>query len=146
MGRFVLPFALALTLIGCSSTEKKQPEPGDVTIPGGSASQIEGPEKPGPAEADLPGVLDMPLYPGAKIASNTVGEMGGEKRYHVKLETPDSAKKVGEFYSKNGLSTEVKGTQGQFMGSTKKGNNVLMFIEEKDGKTSIQIRLSPAAH
>jgi hypothetical protein len=94
----------------------------------------------------LPALLDLPLYPGAKLVSNQLATAGEEKRYRIKLETSDSAKKVGEFYAKNGLPMEVRDTKGQYMGVTKKGNNVLMFAEEKNGKTEISIRVSPATH
>lgn len=145
MGRYLL-CALALAAIGCSSKDPAadKPEPGSLinqTNPTNAA-----PEKPGPAQEQIEGVIDMPLYPGASVKTNTVAENDGQKRYHLMLETTDTAKKVGEFYTSKGMPTEIRGTEGQFMGVTKKGNNILMFIEEKNGKTGIKISVSPATH
>jgi hypothetical protein len=152
MGRILLSCALVLSIIGCgsggsetNSAPASTSEPGAViNQPSGIPAQEEIAD--GPSEADLPKTLDMPLYPGSRLVSSKVATAGEEKRYRILLETPDSAKKVGEFYTKSGLPMEVRGGKAQFMGLTKKGNNVLMFAEEKDGKTTITIRVSPATH
>lgn len=148
MGRILLSCAFLFVLFGCSSNSPTPPatnEPGAVlNEPGGTAGKEQISE--GPAESELPKILDVPLYPGAKVTSNVVATVGEEKRYRVKLETPDPVKKVAEFYTKSKLAMEVRDDKAQYMGPTEKGNNVLMFAESKDGKTEITIRVSPAAH
>jgi hypothetical protein len=128
----------AASLVGCSSSTPA-PKPGDKPVAMPSPSKETG---DGPAESELPKVLDLPLYPKAKVVRNKVAEGGAEKRYHVTLETPDSVKQVTDFYQAHGLMSAIAGDKGQSMGETKNGNSALIDMARKGDKTEITIRVS----
>jgi hypothetical protein len=126
-------------MFGCSSgSPKVETAPGKpVAMPTASVETGNG-----PAEKDLPKVLDLPLYPGSKVVKNKLATAGAETRYHVTLETSDPVQKVADFYQANGLPSMVHAGMGQAVGETKNGNEVLIDFSRKGEKTQIAIRVS----
>ncbi|HVT13090.1 MAG TPA: hypothetical protein VHE55_12570 [Fimbriimonadaceae bacterium] len=151
LASLALGCGFALLLGGCSPSEPSKMQ----QIPPAASSQkptdkpvvMPGPDKEdgdGPPESELPRVLDIPLYPKAKIVHNKVASAGAEKRYHVTLETADPASKVAAFYSAHGIPATARGDQAQAIGQSHNGNLVIIDVDKKNGKTEIAIRVSPA--
>lgn len=148
MHRLALLVLIAGLILGCSPTEKPDANVGQPATTGGMAGGGKsGPEEisEGPPAEQLPAILDLPLYPGAKLVSSKVASSGQDKRYRVTLETADGVEKVAAFYKKNGIDAIAKGDKAQAMGSTRKGNLVIIEAERKGEKTELLIRVSPAA-
>lgn len=142
---------LAALLCGCSPSEPSKPAAPPVTSKSPADKPVTMPAlaketADGPPEKELPKVLDLPLYPGAKVVHNRIAEAGPDKHYHVTLETSDPASKVAAFYTAHGLPGVAKGDQAQIIGQTKKGNLVIVDVGKKGDKTEITIKVSPDTH
>ncbi len=142
---------LAFLSGGCSPSEpsKLQQSPPAKTSQNPSDKPVVMPDTSkedgdGPPESELPKVLDIPLYPKAKVVHNKVASAGSEKRYHVTLKTDDPASKVAAFYSAHGIPATAKGDQAQAIGTTQNGNLVIIDVDKKNGKTEIAIKVSPS--
>ncbi len=138
---------VALFAFGCNSSPAPVGTDRPVQMPTASNQQTER----GPSEADLPKALDLPLYPGATlVASQQVTGKdipSTEKRYRVALTTPDSAKKVGEFYKDKGKTdVATTGAKVQVMGFSPKGFQIIIAAEPDPAVKATKIAISVIAH
>jgi hypothetical protein len=141
MCRYLLACALLFSLLGCSS-EPPKPVAVHSDAPVAMPARSTAPEKPGPAEKELASIIDLPLYPGSKLVKNTVADTDAGKRYHVTLESRDTAKEIADFYKSKGVPGEQSGDRAKAMGETKKGNLVIIQVTKKGNASEITIAVS----
>ena len=95
-------------------------------------------------KGDVAKETDLPLYPGSKLDAAEAADANkmmspDEKRFKVVLSTSDAPDKVAKFYEgKLEAQSGKKGDTFSLAGRTSTGNDVLMAIGAKDGKTQIQ--------
>lgn len=137
---------VGLLIAGCSANQVQAPATDTVVMPSPANESA-----PGPKEAEFESVLDLPMYPGAKLISSQI--VSGkdipktEKRYRLAISTPDAPEKIGKFYEQKGQMQVVPdGQKLDVMGLSPKGNQILMSIETDKATKQSKVAISVIVH
>lgn len=139
--RRLLPFALLIVGLvgtGCTKEEKAAPDTTAPVATGEPASKIATVDL---TPARMAATMDVPLYPGATapdgLSSIPDVRTDGSTHYSLVLASPDAPAKVLAFYAK-ALGLEAKA--GTVVGTTKKGNAVIVSAATEAGRTLIRLK------
>ena len=144
--RRLLPLSLLIvgfTGAGCAKEEKAASV---TTMPPASTGPVSNEPASKIATVDLTPAsmataMDVPLYPGATapdgLSSKPDKRTDGSTRYSLVLATKDAPAKVLAFYAKE-LGLEAKA--GTVVGTTKKGNAVIVSAAPEAGRTLVRLK------
>lgn len=136
--RIGLPLiCLAMALAGCSrepETTAKQPE-GEMIVPTKGGAPVDSSALM--SATDLAKAADIPLYPKAELPSGKSNLRKDDKqtRYEVVMVSTDPSDKILAFY--RAKLEHVSDAKDQVMGTTKKGQYVIVKTTTEKGKTNI---------